>query len=160
MRRASTYGIMLLLAAFAIGCDSGDEDRPDSEVFVGSWTVAKIEDAEGDKTAQFQASGTLSTTFGATGTLTIAVDRPAPETDLSVNGTYTVTEPSTLTLNATITNPITGQPVSVPLGVSYAIQSEDEVVLTVDEATIGLIAAAIQLPNIFRGQVRLTIRRA
>jgi hypothetical protein len=156
MRRRATYGVVLLVATLFAACDSNDDGPTEAELFVGTWTLTRVEDAAGDKTSLVSQQGTLTVQLAADGTYVLRFDRPTDPDQESTN-TYALDEvDDVLTLQAD--NPLSGG--TFPVAVTYAFQGEDEVVLTIRPEYALLINAA--LGGAFgeiQGTVRLTIRR-
>ena len=159
MRRITTFGIALFSLALIAGCDSGsDDERSESELIVGDWRMTEVRDDEGDRTQVVSALGAVTASFRADRTYDLVFDPSASgASNQELSSTYTVIEATnTLTLN--VINPITQQP--LPLGLEYRFENDDEMVLTVPEGVVTLVAAAgFTLFGDLAGDVRLTLER-
>lgn len=156
MYRLAHIGFALLLLAFAAGCDTTEDSRSEAELFVGSWTLVKVEDTEGDKTALMNQAGKLSIVFKADGKFDLLYDPADGSEDQTLSNTYLVAEATNvLTLNAT--NPFTQAP--LPLEVTYDYRSDNEVVLTIPASTVLLVGTIVPPFAALKGQAKLTLKR-
>ncbi len=142
--------VIALLFAFA-ACDSSDDDPTESELFIGSWNLTGVSDADG--AVELTAFSSIVVSFSSTtGTITAApIDGSA---DQVFTGSYSVDETAnTLTLQLTVT----GIPTPVPVVTSYSFSGEDRVTLTVDAATAVVLGPLFGTQ--FSGAVTLTVER-
>jgi hypothetical protein len=156
MRRLSTNVLALLLFVSVTGCDSKDV-RSDAELLVGTWTVVKAEDSEGEKTAPLKQAGDMSITLKQDASFDLLFKPADGSEETRLSNTYTVAEADgTITLMAT--NPFGDEP--LPLEIRYAFRNDNEVVLTIPATTVALVAAVMEPLAVLKGQVRLTLQRA
>jgi hypothetical protein len=140
--------ILLAFLIFA-GCDSNDV-LSDAQLFIGDWRLAEISDAEGDRTAQFGALGTIETTFAAGGQYQLVFDAAGGGQDVQLGGTYQVF-PADGVLRLMVP---TGQFI-LPVDLQYRFLNDNSVELLIDAAILGTI---IQAAN-YTGQVRMALSR-
>lgn len=150
MRKISLF--LLIFGLFAVGCDSndnGDDDASDAERLEGSWAMTGVTDAEGDQSESFAENfNSVVVTFNSDDSFSLAVDAAGDGTDLTISGTYSVTETTDgLTLNATV--PGVG---TIPLAFTYEFVGDD-VELTAGAQTIaalnGVLDTALIAPVTF-----------
>ena len=156
MRGWKAYGVAVLLAALMVGCDSGsDDDLSETELFVGTWTVASVRDDEGDKTPVVNALGTMSATFESGGAFELTFDAAQQGVpDQTASGTYTVNEAlNVIMLNATV------QGTTFPVPVEFTFEGEDRVTLSIPELAVDVVASQIAAFGALEGEVSLTLAR-
>lgn len=151
MRKLPVFVFALLFGLTSIGCDSAEDDPTDAELFVGTWNLVSLTDAEGDKTAGFAAiANSFRAELDSDNTAVITVDYKA-ETGLEnrvIPGTYNVVEAE----KAFILTPPAGP--SVPF--DYEILSESRIRLSAASAFInGLFQT-----DAYKGTVVITIEKA
>ena len=159
MRKVVPLVLVMLAAGLWSGCDSASDDDPtDSELFVGTWNVVRVEDAQGDQTAVFQQAGDLSITFDEEN-YTLTFDSADGQNDIELPGPYTVNE-ATSRLTLTVTNPL-GDPPTLPVVLVYDFDSDEEMELTVDQVTWLLLEAALASAGVdLQGDVTLTLEKS
>ena len=150
MRKISLF--LLIFGLIAIGCDSndnGDDDVPDKEQFVGSWVMTGVVDNTGDQSLSFSENfNSVVVTFNSDDTFSLAVDAVNNDNDLTLTGTFTVSESTDgVTLNATV--PGVG---SIPLSFTYDFVGDD-VTLTAGAQTTaalnGVLNQSLVAPVVF-----------
>lgn len=155
MRLQSKSWMLLLAILLVAGCDSNEEDLSDAELFVGTWTVVRAQDAQGDKTALLNQVGTISVELEADGNFALTFD-PVQGDATVLSNTYTVDEgEDEIILNAV--NPL-GEG-TIPLHLAYEFDGEDEVMLTIEETTVDIIKVVLPAFAAFSGQTTLTVQR-
>jgi len=132
------FGLLVMTA-----CDSdsnGDDSSSDSEMLVGTWAVAGLTDASGDRSAGLVESyNSVLITLTANGGVTMAVDAKVPEASLTATGTYTVNESEN---SMTATLEVLGQP--TPLSFGYEFADDNTLRLTPVPSTTILLGVLFQ----------------
>jgi len=177
MKRLYRLPVLALLALsfVAVGCDSGEDEATDAELFVGTFNVTKLEHNVTASSAT-QVTGVLKSapnssqtpfpytvddikvTLTEAKTFTITVNyraeingAPAAQggrPDQTVAGTYTIAEASkTLTLN------ITG--FSTPVQAAYTISETGQATLSVPSVVFNQIFGV----TMYQGTVRITMQK-
>lgn len=135
-----------LLAVTLVACDTTEDEDP---TLTGRWTLIKVEDNTGDKTASFREQGTLGLEFTAAEYI-ISFDAVDDADDTTVRGGYSADEAQgRLRLQVSIA----GIPIPA-LSVPYEFVGEN-LQVTFD----GLILDQI-LDAGLKGTVKLTFRKA
>lgn len=154
MRKLLFSALTLLLIFTAIGCDSNNDEESDADVFVGNWALVEIGDASGDLTNSFFAGvDDLTASFTSDNDFALAVDynavgEAAGNTDLALDGTYTVSESAnTISLNVTA--------VGITLPLSYNIVNNDRIELSGPAAAINPLFGT----NTYQGTVTIVVER-
>lgn len=127
MRKISLLLMFIGLAVVSMGCDSNDDDSSDASALEGSWQLGGLSDASGDRTAGFaDGFNSVIITFGADGTMTMAVDSKVDGGDLNATGTYT----ENATTKAVTANLSLGGQALPPLTFTYSEVNANTVALT------------------------------
>jgi hypothetical protein len=148
MKRLSLLALFVLIA----GCDTVADRLPHAELFVGQWNMTRIQDAQGDRTNEFAAAGTLSAEFSDAGQYTLAFTAVAEDLeDMLVTGTYQVFEN-----DGVLRIFVTGEGFTAPVDLGYQFRSNNTVELTIEAHILGAVLDVAD----YTGQVRLTLQRA
>lgn len=151
MRKLSAIILGLFVALSFVGCDSNEDDLTDAEIFVGSWTLVSISDAEGDQTQGFAGlAESLDITFAADGEFTLLLDyrEDSGRPDVPLQGTYELNEGA----NSLVLNIADGP--SPPF--SYDIENEDEISLS---SQAEIVNTLFNPTTPYEGEVRVVMRR-
>ena len=148
MRRLPVYILALFVGLSTIGCDSNEDDKTDTELFVGSWNVVNVKDQEGDKTALFQAGiNSFTAQLNADRTYSMAVDFKDRQ-DIPLQGTYSIDEGSrSLVL---VAGP-------QQLAFTYVIRSDDRIDLSIQDVFVEALFGTA--PETYVGSVTFSIAR-
>lgn len=150
MRKLPVFLLALLVALTAVGCDSDEDDTSDAELFVGTWTLVSLSDAQGDKTAAFgQIANGLTADLNSDNSFLISVDYKEDSgiEDLTIPGTYEVEAGS----KTFVITPPTGQ--NVPF--SYDIENESRIALS---AAADFVNALFNTTT-YQGTVQIVIQK-
>ena len=136
--------IVALLAVTWIGCDSTDnsedEETTEADVFVGTWTVTRVEANNNDITPIVRTQINLdetSVTFDEEGTFSgLAVSSGDEGDQRQISGRYSVDEN-----NATIT--FTGDAFDEPATLNYTIEGDNQIELTSNDSAFFAAFAGI-----------------
>jgi len=139
MRMLSLF--MLICGLLVVtGCDSNDDSSSDADMFVGTWQVAGLTDASGDRSAGLAESyNSVRITLGNAGNVTMAVDAKVAAASLTASGTYSINETDD-TLTATLE--VGGNP--TPLTFSYEFVDDSTLQLTPTSTTTVLLGVLFQ----------------
>ena len=132
---------LILLAVCAGGCDSDNGDAGSlDEAFVGDWVLVGVEDDTGDRYGEVtDAYHQISLTMQDGGGAVIAADGIDDADDLTVAGSYAVSEPNgTLTLTLTVSG--VGE---IPLTFAFEFTGSDSIRLTATGLTVTALNAVL-----------------
>ena len=126
------------LLLVGVGCDgSSNNDNKDADVFIGSWTLGGVSDAEGDRTAAFvEGFNSVVIGFEKDGGFSLAVDAVINEADASYSGEYAIIES-----NSTVSVSINVDGQAFPLAFTYNIVDDSHIELTASGTTSVLLAS-------------------
>jgi len=131
---------MLVLTACDSDSNDGDDAPSETEQLVGTWGVAGLTDATGDRSANLvQSYESVLITLGADNSVTMAVNARDDAGDLTASGSYTV-DAAAGTLTATLS--IGGAP--TPLSFSYSFADANTLRLTPTPTSTVLLGALFQ----------------
>lgn len=135
------FGMLVLTACDSDSNDDDhDHDHSDAEELVGTWGVAGLTDATGDRSANLvQSYESVLITLGADNSVTMAVNARDDAGDLTASGSYTVDD-NAKTLTATLS--IGGAP--TPLSFSYSFVDDNTLRLTPTPTSTVLLGALFQ----------------
>jgi len=151
--RYSFFGILWMIPLLLLGCDSSEDGKSDSELFVGRWELVEVEDSKGDQTPLLREIGTLTVTFDASGNYSLVFDAVNDALDQSQDNTYVVNETTRqITLNTS--SETYGD---IPVVTGYTFTGENQVRLQVDNVTVQIINTL--LSTNFTGSSILTFER-
>ena len=137
MRKLSLYILLFGLLLVGVGCDgSSNDDSNDGDVFVGSWSLGGVTDAEGDRTAAFVAGfNSVVIGFEKDGGFSLDVDAVLDEADANYTGEYGIVES-----NSTVSVSINVNGTAFPLAFTYDIVDDNQIKLTAAGSTSVLLA--------------------
>jgi len=155
MNRFLSYIIIAFLGLSVGACDSNDGDENSAtDQFVGSWVLTAAVDDKGDQFDMIQMSfDEVLLVLRTTGSASVIGTAVSGGDDVSVDGTYTVSESAeTLTLVTVISG--IGE---VPLLLAYDFDGGNAVDLTADGSTT--FALNVLLNTSLVGSVRMSFKR-
>lgn len=151
--RYSFFGILWVIPLLLLGCDSSENGKSDSELFVGRWELVEVEDSKGDQTPLLREIGTLTVTFDASGNYSLVFDAVNDALDQLQDNTYVVNE----TTRHIFLNTSSEEYGDIRIRAHYTFTGENQVRLLVDNLTIQIINS--QLSTNFTGSTILTFER-
>ncbi len=153
------YLVLLPVAALLLvapACDSDDNGGGDSdaELFVDTWAVSSVSDANGPADITQNFTG-IAVTFTAAGAGTIAVTAVDPANSQTLNITYSLDESAKeIEINVSVPQ----LPTPIPLQMTYAFENDNNRVRFTASPSTGVLINTLFQTSL-EGQVTLVVVR-